>query len=103
MIKGEVFSEGLKKLGQTRPPMASSNLAAVSGPNNLETIKIKTPFQTGHTGNRAKRSMEFMARCVVGNLVEDVVLADGCCVAEGVSFSSLLELSAKNDECLLMG
>ena len=55
MIKGDVCS-GVKKLGQTRPPMLCSILAAVVFPKSLERRKRKTPFHAGHTGRRANFS-----------------------------------------------
>ena len=51
--------------------MASSNLAAASFPSIRDTKKIKTPFQTGHTGSRANRSTESTRRSE-GSVVGDV-------------------------------
>ena len=78
-MNGDVLSGGLKKFGQTRPPIASSNLAAVSSPISLDKKKRATPLQTGHTGKRANFSVDFTVRGLV--VVEGVgaatLFADG--------------------------
>lgn len=61
-MNGDVLSGGLKKFGQTRPPIASSTLAAVSSPISLDKKKRATPLQTGHTGKRANFSVDFTFR-----------------------------------------
>jgi hypothetical protein len=55
--------DGVKKLGQTLPPKASSQSAVTSGPKIFDAKKSKTPCQTGQTGRRANFSMFAMRRC----------------------------------------
>jgi hypothetical protein len=61
-MNGDVLSGGLKKLGQTRPPIRSSSFAAVSSPTSLDRKKRNTPLQTGQTGRRANFSFDFTVR-----------------------------------------
>ena len=80
-MNGDVLSGGLKKFGQTRPPIASSNLAAVSSPISLDKKKRATPLQTGHTGKRANFSVDFTVRGLVvvevGPVGAATLFADG--------------------------
>ena len=60
VVVADVVEVGLddvgKKLGQTRPPKVSSNVAAAVSPKVRLTKKRRTPIHTGHTGNRANFS-----------------------------------------------
>ena len=64
-MNGDVLSGGLKKFGHTRPPILSSNLAAVSSPISFDRKKRATPLQTGHTGKRANFCVAFTVRGLV--------------------------------------
>ena len=91
MIKGDVSVIGVvvvvgsveedddwKKLGQTRPPKVSSNVAAAVLPKVRLTKKRRTPIHTGHTGNRANCSMRatFRRDCLLVVLISSTRVRD---------------------------
>jgi len=80
-MKGDVRSDW-KKLGHTRPPMASSSLAAFSSPKIFETRNIKTPFHAGHTGSRANFSMRAIVLEEVEVVGADVAVVVVCSISK---------------------